>query len=352
MVNLFNPINIGPITVKNRFVRSATQDWFGNDDGSITQREIMLYEELAKNDVGMIVSAHSYVEHPRGRASARQNGIYHDRFIEGFSKIAEKVHDYGTKLIVQLAHAGTQTNLEFTEGCTPADPNMLSQQEIESIIESFALAARRVQQAGCDGVQFHLAHGYLLARILSPHTNMRQDEWGGSIENRAKMIISIIKHTRHLVGEDFPLLVKLNSCGGFEGTAAIEMSEVVAVAKMLETAGINAIEVSGGVVGESKNSMSRTGILKPEDEAYFAKAARTIKQAVAVPVILVGGLRSRWIMEDILRRGVADMISMSRPFIREPDLVKKIAQGQEKVRCISCNQCRDTTGIHCIFNNK
>lgn len=350
MVGLFNPISIGSLTVKNRFVRSATQDWLGNDDGSISPREMDLYEKLAQNDTGLIISAHSYVEHPRGRASARQNGIYHDRFIEGFSRIAAIVHNYGTKFIVQVAHAGTQTNSELTEGCAPADPNSLGQEEIQALIESFALAAQRARQAGCDGVQLHIAHGYLLARFLSPNTNLRQDEWGGTIENRAKIVTSIIERTRQLVGTDFPLLVKLNSCGGFEGAAAIELSEVVIVAKMLEAAGVKAIEVSGGAVGESKNSMSRTGILRPEDEAYFAKAAHTIKQAVAVPVILVGGLRSRWIMEDILRRGVADMISMSRPFIREPDIVKKLAQGQEKVQCISCNQCRDTSGIHCIFN--
>ncbi len=349
---LFSPICIGSMIVKNRFVRSATQDWLGDENGHLTDRSYAFYEELAKNDVGLIVTAHSYVEHPRGKASPKQNAIYDDSFIDGYAKLADIAHTYGSKLVLQASHSGVQTTREVTHGVTPAEPNTLTETEIRDIIGRYAQAARRAQWAGCDGVQFHLAHGYLLSRFFSPQTNHRTDRWGGSVENRMNIIKEIIIQTKQLVGDHFPIMVKLNSVGGFAGTAAINMVDVVKIAVILEQIGVCAIEVSGGVASETKNSLSQTGILKKEQEGYFAENAKMIKEAVHIPIILVGGLRSQSVMEKILENHTADMVSMSRPFVREPDIVRRFYSGQDKAACISCNKCHNMEGIACPFNKK
>lgn len=349
---LFDPIKIGNLELKNRFVRSATQDWWGNPDGTISPEEMDLYQKLAQNQVGLIIAAHSYIDHPRGRASLKQNGIYDDKFIPGYQKLAELVHNYGSKLLVQISHAGSQTNKEFTEGVEPLNLNLISQEEIERLIAEFVQAIARVKKAGCDGVQIHMAHGYLLSRFLSPQSNKRQDKWGGNIDNRINIVKKIITRAKALVGDDFPILVKLNSTGGFDGTAAIPIEDVIYIAQQLEKLGVAAIEISGGAVGEKRNSLSRTGILKAEQEGYFKENAQAVKRAVNIPIILVGGLRSKTVMESIIQAGSADLVSLSRPFIKEPDLVVKLKNGQEKVSCISCNQCRDFQGIRCALTEK
>lgn len=349
MSALFSPIKIGSMVVKNRFVRSATQDWLGEEDGQISGRTIELYEQLAKGGVGLIITAHAYVEHPRGKASARQNGIYHDKFINGYKKIVDVVHTYGAKLVLQVAHSGVQTDTSLTEGIVPADVNQLTDHEIRALVDAFSEAVRRAKDAGCDGAQFHIAHGYLLSRFISPQSNNRTDQWGGSLTKRMNVMREIVTRARMLVGPDFPLLVKLNSEGGFEGTAALESNDVVEIAKILESIGITAIEVSGGVGSETKNSVSRVGITAVEQEAYFAENAKKIKEVVNIPVILVGGIRSRIVMKRIVEEKIADMISLCRPFVMEPDLVNRLEQGQERVSCISCNQCRNFTGICCSY---
>ncbi|MEW6622435.1 MAG: NADH:flavin oxidoreductase [Bacillota bacterium] len=335
--------------MKNRFVRSATHDWLGNPDGSISEKQLVLYRSLDENDVGLIMSAHAYVDHPQGRASINQNGIYHDRFIEGYRQLADIAHGHGARFIVQVAHAGVQTMPQLMEGQLPLNPIDMTEDEILKVIDCFAKAVYRVKQAGCDGVQLHLAHGYLLCRFLSSDANRREDVWGRPVENRVRIVEEIIKKARQLVGTDFPILVKLNSTGGFSGTAAIELAEVIQIAKALENLGVCAIEVSGGTVMDTKNSLSRTGIINPKQEAYFGGAAQEIKKAVKIPIILVGGLRFRMVMDRILDDGVADMVSLSRPFVREPDLVRRILSGQQKVSCISCNLCRDFSGIKCNY---
>lgn len=349
MCKLFTPINIGNMQIKNRFVRSATHDWWGNSDGSISDKEIELYEGLAQGRVGLIISAHGYVEHPRGKASVKQNGIYDDRFIPGYSRVCEAIHKYRSKFIVQINHAGPQISPDLVGHLEPINPTSMTEDEIGDVIDSFARAAYRVKQAGCDGVQLHLAHGYLLCRFLSPDTNRRQDKWGGSVENRLHIVSEIIKKTKGLVGDDFPILVKLNSEGGYEGTAAISQEDVTSISVKLEKLGVCGIEVSGGVTSEKVNSMSRTGISSIDKEAYFLSAAKAVKNAVSIPVILVGGLRSRDIMDKVLDEEAADMISLSRPFVRERDLVKRLEEGQAKVTCASCNLCRDFSGLKCNY---
>lgn len=360
MSTLFQPITIGNFTVRNRFVRSATQDWLGNSDGSISDQEISLYRALAIGGAGLIITAHAYVVHPVGRASILQNGIYDDKFIAGYSRLADAVHTEGSALVLQISHAGRQTSLELTAGEVPLSPSAvtdtfsgitprtMSEEEIWQTIDAFAAALSRAKESGCDGAQLHIAHGYLLSQFISPYTNRREDTWGGSLENRTRILREIITRGRRAVGDDYPILVKLNSTDGFQGEGYLSQDDVVATAKMLEAAGIAAIEISGGI-REAKGVMSPPGILRPEQEACFAATACAVKAAVSIPVILVGALRSLSVMEEIVESGTADMIAMSRPFVKEPDLVNRLQTGQEKVTCVSCNGCFSPTGLRCCL---
>ncbi|MHC1745875.1 MAG: NADH:flavin oxidoreductase [Negativicutes bacterium] len=357
---LFTPISIGSFTVKNRFVRSATQDYLGNEDGSISEAELLLYSQLAQNDVGLIISAHSYVQHPLGKASIRQNAIYEDRFITGYKQVTETVHRYGAKFVLQISHAGRQTTSDLIDNLTPVAPSAvtngvtgitpreLSEAEIQQLIADYAAAMRRAKDANCDGVQLHIAHGYLLAQFLSPYTNKRTDMWGGSIENRTRIFREIIAAGRKQVGDQYPILVKLNSTDGLVGSGYLSLEDVIYTAKLLEQCGVCAIEISGGM-HEAKGVMAQPGVNTPEKEAYFAKTSQALKKAVAIPIILVGGLRSLKIMENVVANGVADMVSLSRPFIKEPDLVQHLQHGAKEVQCISCNACFNPAGLRCYY---
>ena len=357
MNSLFQPITIGSMTVKNRFVRSATQDYVGNPDGSISEQELALYEVLAKNEVGLIISAHTYVQHSLGRASVRQNALYSDEFIAGYQELAEVVHKHGSKLVVQLSHAGRQVSPDMkdltpvapsvvTDSSIGVTPRAMTEVEILQLVDAFVQAMIRTKQAGADGVQLHIAHGYCLSQFISPYTNTRTDDWGGSIENRTRILKEIMLRGRQAVGADYPILVKLNSTDGKIGPEYLSLDDVLYTAKMLEVSGVSAIEVSGGI-REFKNTMSAVGIKQPEQEAYFAAAAKAIKAAVKVPVILVGGLRSLAVMESVLSEQVADMVALSRPFVKEPDLIVKLKSGEAKVACVSCNACFNPQGLAC-----
>jgi len=358
----FQPLSLGSMVIKNRFVRSATNDYMGNLDGTISDLEIKLYRTLAVNDVGLIITAHSYVQYPLGEASTGQNAIYNDKFIEGYRRVADTVHQHGSKLVMQISHAGRQVKAlaeglvpvapsAVTESSTGITPRALTDEEIWELIDCYAAAMLRAKKAGCDGVQVHIAHGYLLSEFISPYTNKREDRWGGSIENRTRIIKEIIIRGKKLTGEDFPVLVKLNTTDGFEEAGYLTLEDAIYTAKLLYRLGVAAIEVSGGI-RESKKGFSRPGIITPEQEAYFSTAAKAIKDAVACPVILVGGLRSQAVMESVIDKGIADMVALCRPFIKEPDLVKRFLNGQAKVTCVSCNNCRSPKGIRCNYKAK
>ena len=366
MKNLFSPCVIGKMSLKNRFVRSATEDWLGTPDGRITTEKMALYEQLAAGGVGTIITGHAYVAHPHGRAAQKQNGIWDDKYVEGWQELARIAHAHDTRLVLQLAHAGRQTSPEIIEGEMPVAPSdlyddagaqtarALSEAELQQLAQAYAAAARRAKEAGCDGVQLHMAHGYLLAQFLSPYTNRREDVYGGSWENRARFPLEVVSSVRLAVGPNFPLWIKLNSTDGLPETMQPQLSqtEVVQYAKKFADASVDAIELSGGTIKENRLVMAKPGIRTPKDEAYFLAAAEAVKAAVEVPIILVGGMRSRAVMQEAVNEGKADLISMSRAFICEPDLVKRLAAGQEKASCISCNGCFNPQGIRCVLVDK
>ncbi|MFA5027004.1 MAG: NADH:flavin oxidoreductase [Candidatus Methylomirabilota bacterium] len=355
---LFQPVTVGGMRLRNRFVRSATQDYLGHPDGTVSERQVALYRELAAGGVGLIVSGHVYVEHPLGRASVNQNAIHDDRFVAGICRLAEAVHAGGAALVLQISHAGRQIPQDWPDGLVPVAPSAvregrtgrtpraLTEEEIWSLIDAFAAAMGRARAAGCDGVQLHVAHGYLLSAFLSPHTNRRTDAWGGSLENRCRILREILARGRRAVGEAYPVLVKLNSTDGFPGENVLTQSDATAAASLLAGWGVNAIEVSGGH-REARGVMSRPKVLSPEQEAYFAEAARAVKAAAGVPVILVGGLRSLAVMERVVADGAADLVALSRPLVCESDLVNRLRAGQAKAACVSCNACFNPDGLRC-----
>jgi len=352
---LFTPIRIGSIQIPNRFVRSATHDFMAEEDGIATERQVQLFKQLAEGEVGLIITGHIYVN-PNGKASPRQAGISEDRFIEGLRRIPDAVHAYPIKIFIQLAHAGRQTKEKYC-GCTPLAPSAvyeptlkitpkeMTQQEIQRIINDFVQAGRRAKEAGFDGAQLHVAHGYLLSSFISPHTNRRSDAWGGSTANRLRIVIEIIRGIKGMIGKEFPLIIKLNSTDYLP--AGLQLGESIEMAKILEAEGIVGIEVSGGMSEAGRGSMWQ-GLRSEEEEGYFVGSASKFKKAVRIPIFGLGGNRTFAVMERIIRDGKADLVSLSRPLIREPYLVKKFRMGEiDKSECISCNKCLNPRGIAC-----
>ena len=345
---LFDPVNIGKMEVKNRFVRSATAESASDETGAISDKLIDLYRDLAAGDVGLIVTGHAYVQ-PNGRCSTNQIGIYGDELVPGLKKLADEVHKASPdcRIAVQIAHAGRQASRQ-NEGdvVAPSDvpgsnltARAMTDAEIEECIDSFVDAAERVKLAGFDAVQMHSAHGYLISSFNSPYTNRRTDKWGGSPENRMRFIMEIYRRIRTKVGDDYPVFVKLNAEDYLDN--GIEVDESAGIARALAAEGIDAIEISGGMYESYPGKgIIRARIRKPKQEAFFLSNTEKIKNAVGdVPVILVGGMRSVSIMEEAIEQGKADFISLCRPLIREPDLPIKIRNGKEKADCISCNGC-------------
>ncbi len=361
---IFDPITICNLELQNRFVRSATHEFMAEEDGTPTSRLGDLYEELAKNEVGLIITGYSYVL-PGGQSDNLQQGIYDDRFIEPYRKITERVHRYRSKIVLQIVHGGRQADTSdeypipiapsvIKDGHSSVVPREMTEPEILEMIEAFTRAAVRAKAANFDGVQLHCAHGFLLSNFISPYTNTRTDRWGGSVENRARIITEIVRRIKEETREDFPILVKMNATDGFAPNSSkagmgLDAPDCVEIAKLLEKAGVCAIEVSGGI-GEAGGVTIRTAINSPAKEAYFKNYSKMIKAAVHIPVILVGGIRSPYVMGCLLENGCADLISMSRVFISEPDFIPKLKSGKiKKARCVSCNLCFDPKGVRCNF---
>lgn len=348
-MKLFSPFEIKSIKMPNRIVRSATYEKMADEDGFVTDRLISLYINLAKGGVGLIITGNVLV-HISGRSAPKILCIHNDFYIEGLKKLTQTVHESGGKIVIQLSHGGRQCAPIFLYGAKPVAPSEvyepvykvipreLTQEEIWDIIESFGKAAKRAKEAGFDGVQIHGAHGYLINQFLSPYTNRRNDYWGGDEERRFHFLEEVYLSIRDNVGYDYPVMIKLNACDFIEGGLTLE--ESLKIAKRLENLGIDAIEVSGGMI-ESKPEERpvRLKIDSKEKEAYFREFSREFKKNLKVPIILVGGVRSRTTAGEILENNEADLISLSRPLIREPDLPKKWLKGKDTADCISCNEC-------------
>jgi 2,4-dienoyl-CoA reductase-like NADH-dependent reductase (Old Yellow Enzyme family) len=320
--------------------------------------------DLAQGGVGMIITGHAYVS-PEGQAGPWQLGLYKDELVEGLTGMCEAVHSAGGKIVAQLAHAGHFSAEAITrqpphvvsdfEGLSDSPRHELTKEGIKKLVQAFAAAAGRAKAAGFDGVQIHSAHGYLLSQFLSPAYNHREDEYGGPIENRARVHLEVYNAIRDAVGDTYPVLIKINSEDCVENGLTLEDS--VTAAKILADAGIDAIELSGGSLTSGKLLPSRTGINKEEKEAYFKEAAAEYKKAVDIPLILVGGMRSLNVAQQTIANGTADYISMSRPFIREPSLIQRWQSGDTApAKCKSDNLCFGPAmkgkGVMCVVEEK
>jgi 2,4-dienoyl-CoA reductase-like NADH-dependent reductase (Old Yellow Enzyme family) len=344
---LFEPFNLSGIELKNRIVRSATYEKRANIDGFVTDVLIDFYKELTKGGVGLIITGNALV-HVSGRSVPQMICIHNDHYIDRLRNLTDAIHNLGGKIVIQLVHGGRQcfpvllggerplAPSEVYDPSTKVMPKEMTNENIWEIIEAFGDAARRAMYAGFDGVQIHGAHGYLISEFLSPHTNRRNDYWGGDEERRFHFLEEVYKTMRREVGNNYPIFIKMNANDFIEG--GLTPGESLRIAKRLEELGIDAIEISGGMY-ESGSKTAQPNILNKDQEAYFREYSRFFKQELNVPIILVGGIRSKDVAEDILQKKDADLIALSRPLIREPDLPNKFLAGKEKADCISCNGC-------------
>ena len=343
---LFDSIRIGSMALRNRLVMAPMDSKYGNETGGITQRHIDFLVARAKGGVGLIITENLAIEWPRGQTTPPATRIDEKRFVAALNDLAEAVQAHGAKIAVQITHAGRQTNLEATLGqelvsCSDVPhvdsgtkPRPLTVGEIEELTDKFAQAAARVKNAGCDAVEIHAAHGYLLSSFLSPSTNKRTDQYGGSLENRMRFVLEIIERTRENVGDEFPILVRVNGSDFVEGGLTIDDSKLIA--QRLEKAGVDAIDVSVAMYESAKWMFP--SMMMPD--ACNVHLAEEIKKEVSIPVIGVGKIHSPELADEILRTGKVDLVAMGRALLADPDLPKKAAEGREnEIRpCIYCNQ--------------
>jgi 2,4-dienoyl-CoA reductase-like NADH-dependent reductase (Old Yellow Enzyme family) len=317
--NIFSEGQLGTLRLKNRLIRSATFESAGSN-GEVTNVYIDLHRNLAEGGVAMITTGITAVAVEEDAMPA-QIHVYDDQYIEGLSRVADAVHnaDSECKIIAQVGHRGNKVAV-------------LSTEEVEEIITCFAEAIRRVQQAGWDGIELHGAHSYLLSSFLSPSTNIRTDKFGGSIENRVRIIRDIMDQAREQVGDDFLIQIKVNCYDIIPG--GININNFPELAMEIEKTGIDAINVSGMFP-------LRKNIDSPEKQSYFLEYAESLN--VKVPIILTGGNRSIELLEGILQNGKVDFFGLARPLVREPDLPNRWLQGSGGAdsTCISCNGCYD-----------
>ncbi|KNF07758.1 NADH oxidase [Gottschalkia purinilytica] len=336
MKTLFDKVNMNGLEAKNRFVRSATWEGMADENGHLTDNIYNLYEDLAKGGVGLIITGYAKV-FEYDEPAKNMLGIYDDTFVEEYKKLTSLIHKYDSKVIIQIVLGKEYINKEkgLNEyGFTDKYGN----EDIDNIKRAFKEASRRAKEAGFDGVQIHGAHGYFLSRTLSPKYNTRSDKYGGSVENRGRLILEVYDEMRKEVGKDYHISIKINSSDFEDDGATFE--ECKYVCKALDERGIDSIEISG---------------MKPSNtskqEAIYKEYGEEIAKEINAPVFLVGLNRTVDRMNEIINSTKIECISICRPFICQPDLVNKFENLEiNKVKCVSCGKCVTEEGIRCILN--
>ncbi|WP_154140129.1 NADH:flavin oxidoreductase [Photobacterium damselae] len=359
---LFTESRLGNMTLKNRFVRSATWENMATEDGHMTEKLYDIYEELAQGEVGLIVTGYANIVEEE-KPNAGMMGMYNDSFIDEYKKLTDLVHRYDSKIVMQLAYGGTKTTYNVGERVIFAPSAVaekgtntlgkaMTQDEIDYIVQAFAQAARRAQESGFDGIEIHAAHTYLINQFLSPYYNQRTDQYGGSLENRMRFLVEIIQETRKLVGNDFPILVKLTATEFFEGGQTFEETRIIC--KKLEQLGVDGIIVSGNIHGKADTMVGeKHDGYTIEAEGYFHQYGQVISQEVSIPVITVGGLSDFSAIEEIANTTNIQYFALSRPLLAEPQLIKRWKDGNiEPVDCERCSKCRTRRGNFCVIYKK
>ena len=392
---LFTPIKIGNVEIKNRIAMAPMLMDFGQFDGRTTAQLMNYYEERAKGGTGLIITEITRVNDRTGASAFAQLGMSHDYQIGGMMDLADRIHKYGAKIFVQLHHPGRQNmgllmgTLPMSIACDKAMPffkdvlykvvpagkilmkhhivprvvapskcensyfsdgnnRELRKSEIKGLIKDFVAAAERVKKAGCDGVQLHASHGYLLQQFLSPNTNHRTDEYGGSLENRMRFILEIIAGIKEKCGKDFPIIVRLtvDECYEMIGKPGkgYDLKEGVEMAKRLEKAGVDAIDVSSAAYDTFNYWLEPTSF-KCGWRKYMAAA---VKEAVSIPVIAANLIRSPEQAEAQLQEGTQDMISLGRPHIADPHWANKAKEerAEDIKRCVCCLYCIESMQVN------
>jgi 2,4-dienoyl-CoA reductase-like NADH-dependent reductase (Old Yellow Enzyme family) len=350
----FDSATIGGIKVKNRIFRSATHESTALPGGGVSEAITDMYRDLAKGEVGLIITGYmsfSKEDNPSGSTVL----IGDDSAVPGLEALTDTVHHGGSRIVTQLAHVGSQLTHPPTGAIfAPSDvvdpvngikPEPFSREQIQTLVKEFGDAAVRAKAAGFDGVQLHGAHGYLLSKFLSPEFNRREDEYGGTPEKNVRVAVDILKEIKARCGADYPVWIKLNCSDFLAENRGLDFEGALVAARALADAGIDAIELSGGTfASEHTPCRSRKHV------AYHLEYAKRLTREIDTPVILVGGIREIDVIEKILGDTDIEAISLSRPLIREPGLVRRWKEGdRSKAACVACNGCFNPTGTVCFF---
>lgn len=383
--DLFTPIRIGRLELPGRLFKTATAETRATNDGFVTQEVIDFYLPIARGGTPLIITGNIYIS-LEAKSAPRQLGADHDDKIPGLTRLVDAVHAHGTRFIAQLNHCGRQlvpafvgspgavSASEVKELMTGTRPRALTTAEIHRIVEEFAAAAERCKRAGFDGVQMHSANGYLLSQFLTPYTNRRTDEYGGSLEQRTRFGREVLRAIRARVGPGFPIIMKMNGSDDLVLRDGLKTPELVEVATIMEREGVDAVEITVGHY-ESGFCMARgrfqmcmrnmvagalnfvppfrrwfyrtfrplialgANLLWSPYEGFNLQYARQFKQRLKIPVICVGGFRSRVAMESAIADGGCDAVSAGRAFIADPHLYRHLRDGVAGPRCVECNAC-------------
>jgi 2,4-dienoyl-CoA reductase-like NADH-dependent reductase (Old Yellow Enzyme family)/thioredoxin reductase len=334
--SLFQPGRIGDLELKNRLVMAAMGCPYADQEGYITQKIIDYYAERARGGVGFIItSIASFLPEAR---FPNIPALHHDKFIPGMKQLAHAIQSCGARIACQLAY---QTYMDIGPSAIPCftyqvTPKEISQDEIHRIIEAHAEAGRRCKEAGFDAVEIHAAHGYFLSAFLSPFRNRRTDEYGGSVNNRARFAYEVVARTREKVGPDFPVLIRMNGSDFLEGGLTINEAQQQAV--MFVEAGADAIDVTAA----TPDSRQWRDLTYMHPDGAIVHLAEAIKKAVKVPVITVGKIGDPVLANNIIKENRADFVAMARALLADPELPNKAKEGRfDDIRkCLYCNNCR------------
>jgi 2,4-dienoyl-CoA reductase-like NADH-dependent reductase (Old Yellow Enzyme family)/thioredoxin reductase len=342
--HLFQEGKIGGATIRNRFVVPAMVLNYCTEDGYPTERYLAYHEEKSRGGWGLIITQ-DYAIEPRGKGYSHIPGLWEDAQIEPHSELPRRVHQYGASIFAQIYHAGRQSN-DAIMGMQPVAPSaiacptkkqmphVLTIPEIEALVAKFGDCARRAKEAGFDGIEVHGAHGYLVAQFMSAYSNKRTDHYGGTVWNRARFALEIIRDIKEKAGADFPVIFRISGDEFVPGGRGIE--ETKAICMLLEDAGVHAIHVSAGVYG------SRHRVVPPArmPHAHIVDHAWDVRRVVSIPVITVGWINDPFVAEGILKSGKADYVAMGRASLADPELPNKTRAGafEDILYCIGCMQ--------------
>ena len=358
--HLFKKGKIGSLTLKNRIIMPAMGTSLCDASGEVNDQIIAYYEERAKGGTGLIIIEYTSVDYEFGRAAINQLRIDEQRFVPGMQRLTRAVRKYGAKIFLQLQHSGRETlsmvlgngtQIVAPSAVTCAaigeEPRALTTEEVKATIQKFVMGALRAKMAGFDGVELHGAHGYLINQFLSPHTNLRTDEYGGSFENRMRFAEEIIVGIKQQCGAGFPVQIRLSIDEFEEGGMTIELSKQAA--RHLEKIGVDSIHASCG----NYNSMDKMVESMMFDQGWRVYLAEAIKEEVNIPVVTVGVIREPEFADKIIADGRADFIAMGRSHLADPEWARKAEEGRadEIRKCICCLNCtRDTAHVKCALN--